>query len=346
MFHRLITKADRAAARHIPPDSKAIPHPRGIDVAVVYITDKEVQTPLKGPQMHYSAVGYAGTAAHPSFNFYYRTPEQRAEKIREFFEGVERHAQFRAERRAARKAETSPFSQTPKAEVIYITTAATACELRNVLKAAFPQTKFSVRSSEYSMGSSIDVSWTDGPTHAQVNPILDCFESAGFDGMQDLKTSLPPSLWRGHRVRWGADYVHGSRHESFETLKQAALVTAFECDLPLLEIVQDGQYSHAKNAGAAVPWCTYKKDDGSLGFAHNSHRSESYDQLVYQFARSISWEKMQPVALPQRITEKSEPRPRLQPDPQLQPQPGSREYDELRARVEMLMQDPRFRTVN
>ena len=343
-MRRLITKSQRAAARWIPPNSTAIAHPRGADVAIVYSTEE-----TRTGKPYACAVAYRGTAAHPYWNYSFRTAEQRSQKIKEFFDSMERHAEFRAERKAARKAETSPFSQTPKAEAVYITTAATACEVRATLKAAFPRTQFSVRSSEYSGGSSIDVRWTDGPTHAQVNRILDCFEGAGFDGMQDLKTYQGPVTWRGHRVRWGADYVHGSRAESFETLKQAALTVAFECDLPLLEIVPDGGYPHVKNGGQSVPWCTYRRDDGTTGFAHNSHRNESYDQLVYQYARSISFEEAQPVKLPQRVAEETKPRPRpTQPDPQLSgPQPGSAEYELLKAKIQLLMRiAPQSRVVN
>jgi len=60
--------------------------------------------------------------------------------------------------------------------------------IRGALKAAFPKTVFSVRGKSYSMGHSIDVSWTDGPTGKQVKPILDRFESKGFDGMTDCRS--------------------------------------------------------------------------------------------------------------------------------------------------------------
>ena len=40
--------------------------------------------------------------------------------------------------------------------------------IRKELKAAFPGQKFSVRVDRYSLGSSIDVRWTDGPTIKQV----------------------------------------------------------------------------------------------------------------------------------------------------------------------------------
>lgn len=45
---------------------------------------------------------------------------------------------------------------------------------RAELKAMFPKTKFSVRSSTYSMGSEVYVKWTDGPTEESVQNVLDC----------------------------------------------------------------------------------------------------------------------------------------------------------------------------
>ena len=47
-----------------------------------------------------------------------------------------------------------------------------AKEIRAVLKGAFPATKFSVKSSRFSQGSSVDTSWTDGPTTEQVDDLI------------------------------------------------------------------------------------------------------------------------------------------------------------------------------
>lgn len=47
-----------------------------------------------------------------------------------------------------------------------------AKEIRAILKANFPKTKFSVKSSRFSMGSSVNTSWTDGPTTAQVDELI------------------------------------------------------------------------------------------------------------------------------------------------------------------------------
>ncbi len=72
---------------------------------------------------------------------------------------------------------------------VYLETTQVAGLLRQQLKAAFPAVKFSVRSSGYSGGSSIDVRWTDGPPPAAVEPLAQAFAFGNFDSSIDLKTS-------------------------------------------------------------------------------------------------------------------------------------------------------------
>jgi len=69
----------------------------------------------------------------------------------------------------------------------YLSCAETAKLLRKNLKEKFPKTKFSVRSSVYSMGASIDVRYENGPSLKEVEAIAKSYEGAGFDGMIDLK---------------------------------------------------------------------------------------------------------------------------------------------------------------
>jgi hypothetical protein len=106
-------------------------------------------------------------------------------------------------------------------ERTYISTTDTAKELRKALKEAFGSVKFSVKSRKYSMGSSIDVKWTDGPTVHMVEKVANRFQGASFDGMQDLK-SFHTSIHNGQRVHWGADYVLCSRTISQIILQNAA----------------------------------------------------------------------------------------------------------------------------
>src|SRR5712664_1297342 len=59
--------------------------------------------------------------------------------------------------------------------------AAAAAEIRAGLKKAFPGVKFSVRSDNYSMGSSINVKWVDGPTPKAVEKIAHAHERIDRD---------------------------------------------------------------------------------------------------------------------------------------------------------------------
>jgi hypothetical protein len=106
-------------------------------------------------------------------------------------------------------------------EVTRISTADTAKLIRKELKHYFPATKFSVRSHSYSGGSSINVSWVDGPTSKEVDLIVKRFQGASFDGMIDLKeyhnsfvilegSTLPIE------VHYGADFVFTNREFSPE----------------------------------------------------------------------------------------------------------------------------------
>lgn len=77
--------------------------------------------------------------------------------------------------------------RTDGSTIVRLTCAETAKLVRAALKKAFPGVKFSVRSETYSMGASIHVRWTDGPTDTAVRAVTDVYAGADFDGMVDLK---------------------------------------------------------------------------------------------------------------------------------------------------------------
>ena len=62
---------------------------------------------------------------------------------------------------------------------------AAAKNIRTELKTAFFGVKFSVKTSRFSMGDSISISWTDGPNTEQVNAIVNRYKAGSFDGMTD-----------------------------------------------------------------------------------------------------------------------------------------------------------------
>lgn len=93
----------------------------------------------------------------------------------------------------------------------YMGVTETAKLIRQALKEAFPEIKFSVRSSRYAGGSSIDVSWEDGPTEHQVEAIAQAFQGGYFDGMTDYKGHNTHTM-NGEPVRFGGDFVFCTRH--------------------------------------------------------------------------------------------------------------------------------------
>jgi hypothetical protein len=98
----------------------------------------------------------------------------------------------------------------------WIDTADCAKLIRKALKREFPTAKFSVRSSRYAGGSSVDVSWTDGPTSEAVNKVAGIYGGADFDGMVDLKTScqawLEPDGTATHAFSGGQGSTNPERY--------------------------------------------------------------------------------------------------------------------------------------
>ena len=97
----------------------------------------------------------------------------------------------------------------------YFSCAETAKLVRAALKESFPGVKFSVRSSVYSGGASINVSYVDGPEYGQVKAVVGMFEGRYFDGMTDYK-GLNYSSIDGQEVRFGADFIFVNRSFSVE----------------------------------------------------------------------------------------------------------------------------------
>jgi hypothetical protein len=61
-----------------------------------------------------------------------------------------------------------------------------AAAIRVELKAAFPDVKFSVTSSTFSMGDSVNIRWTDGPAYDVIDAIISKYQYGHFDGMTDM----------------------------------------------------------------------------------------------------------------------------------------------------------------
>jgi len=93
-----------------------------------------------------------------------------------------------------------------------------AKNIRAELKEAYPGVAFSVRSQSFTGGSAIDVSWTDGPTAAQVEKIVGKYQCGNFDGMTD-SYEYRRGGWTDHHG--GAKYVHTRRDQSAALVARA-----------------------------------------------------------------------------------------------------------------------------
>lgn len=115
----------------------------------------------------------------------------------------------------------------------YISVVETARMIRAALREAFPGVRFTVRSSSYSGGASINVGYTDGPTNAQVRAITGNFEGSYFDGMTDYQGSNYSSV-NGEEVRFGADFIFVNRDysETFLTTGVQAACVYYGYEMP------------------------------------------------------------------------------------------------------------------
>ncbi len=96
----------------------------------------------------------------------------------------------------------------------FIDTKDVAKLIRRELK-VFKGTKFTVRISRYAGGSSIRVSWTDGPTDVEVNRLIGHFHGSTFDGMIDLKSYHDSDL-DGELVHFGNCFLFTERTISID----------------------------------------------------------------------------------------------------------------------------------
>jgi hypothetical protein len=127
----------------------------------------------------------------------------------------------------------------------YIGCVDTAKLIRAALKESFPAVKFSVTSSQYAGGASINIRYVDGPTSGQVQKVIGVFEGSYFDGMQDYKGQNYANL-DGEEVKFGADFIFVNRKSSVQALETATqqVCQMYGVDMSLVKIV-DTQYSGA-----------------------------------------------------------------------------------------------------
>lgn len=97
----------------------------------------------------------------------------------------------------------------------YVDTTDIAKMIRVELRRQFPGQRFNVRTDIYSGGASIRVTWKDGPTPAEVDPIVKPYAGASFDGQTDttdhLTSTVRDTFGNTVTIRSGADHVFTRR---------------------------------------------------------------------------------------------------------------------------------------
>jgi len=117
-----------------------------------------------------------------------------------------------------------------------------AKEVRKVLKARWPLTKFSVRSKSYAGGSSVDIEWTDGPAEAEVREATKPF--------------------KGYANGYYNKYGNTSRHTSRAVMVAAAKAVASLYGMPVPKILGDDR-----------PYCTDLTRVGDEALCDEVHRA-------------------------------------------------------------------------
>lgn len=165
---------------------------------------------------------YRGTSTNPVLYSYMPTINEVKKYIEQYKSFEDRREERERERKERNKGKRS-------------TSVATCADsIRAELKKQFPGIKFSVRSETFSMGNSVRISWTDGPTRETIEKISNKYQYGHFDGMNDIyinsnhREDIPQAKW-----------VTCDRSMSEETKAGA---------MPCAEVIFLGGHSYARNA--------------------------------------------------------------------------------------------------
>ena len=140
-----------------------------------------------------------------------------------------------------------------------VSTAETAKLVRKVLGREFPGAKFSVTSKRYAGGGSISVRWVDGPLYEEVQPLIQKYEGAGFDGMIDLK------YYKTHWLRPNGDvlieYSSGTENStgSVPSINNRDLAPVIPADAELVRFSAD--YVHCQRGVSNFEERLYEAQD-------------------------------------------------------------------------------------
>lgn len=115
-----------------------------------------------------------------------------------------------------------PYLITAEEHGKYANQVLAAKNIRIALKREFPGQKFTVKSSSFANGDSVDISWTDGPTTEQVTKITGRHQYGYFNGMEDLYeyngNVFPDVFGRSKYVQENRKISHETRDKIAEEL--------------------------------------------------------------------------------------------------------------------------------
>lgn len=195
--------------------SRAYQFTKLIEAGYLQETYKGVDFFTKDEGKYFTLKVFHGTAANHTEYVNYRTAERRAEVIQNYKNNYDSRQAYKADQKVKNKGKLSSH-------------AAAAAAIKAELTSLYPHIKFSVKSDSFSMGDSVHVNWTDGPTDSEVNDVIKKYQYGHFNGMEDIyenansRDDIPQSK-----------YVSGSRTQS-EDLKAL---------LPQLETLLSGYTS-------------------------------------------------------------------------------------------------------
>ncbi len=164
----------------------------------------------------------------------------------------------------------------------WLSCADTAKLVREVLKAEFPGTKFSVRSKNYAGGASIDIGYTDGPPSREVEAACNHLRASDFNAMEDLKEYRGGTLFADgdefEQVHYGADYI-SARREFSADVEDAAKAR-------IVELAGASGFDYNDRYDVAVD-----RDTGELIACSGQQVSETYGSTIlhrYLFPLDLS----------------------------------------------------------
>jgi hypothetical protein len=149
----------------------------------------------------YCLMIFQGSAGKPREHIVFRSNERREKHINEYIESQQKWITYKKEQKEKNKG-------------VLTGAAATAKAIKGRLKKEFPNIKFSVCSDNFSMGNSVNISWTDGPVSSLVERITDQYQYGRFDGMTDYSYSV--SIDEKALGCSGAKYIRCNRTQSEE----------------------------------------------------------------------------------------------------------------------------------